>query len=131
MNLIIRPAVNFDEGTRYIVALRNLKDADGNLDPGVGRLRSTATASARATRHRAPPPAHGVDLPTLWNAGIPRHDLYLAWDFTVASERNNTQRALSIRNDVPPARRLRPPRPEGEGSAPVYMVTSVRLPELR
>src|SRR5439155_4175240 len=28
-NLIIRPAVNFDEGGHYIVALRNLKDASG------------------------------------------------------------------------------------------------------
>src|SRR5436309_12401380 len=29
-NLIIRPAVNFTEGHRYIVALRDLKDANGN-----------------------------------------------------------------------------------------------------
>ena len=33
VNLLIRPAVNFDEGTRYIVALRNLKDAGGNTLP--------------------------------------------------------------------------------------------------
>ena len=31
MNLIIRPAVNFDEGGRYIVALRNLKQANGKV----------------------------------------------------------------------------------------------------
>ena len=31
MNLIIRPAVNFEEGTRYVVALRNMKDATGQL----------------------------------------------------------------------------------------------------
>src|SRR4029077_10946215 len=30
VNLIIRPAVNFQEGHRYIVALRNLKDANDN-----------------------------------------------------------------------------------------------------
>src|SRR6185369_8617408 len=29
--LYIRPAVNFDEGTRYVVALRNLRDAAGAL----------------------------------------------------------------------------------------------------
>jgi hypothetical protein len=29
VTLIIRPAVNFDEGERYIVALRNLRDARG------------------------------------------------------------------------------------------------------
>src|SRR4051812_15535938 len=28
-NLLIRPAVNFDEGDHYIVALRNLKDSAG------------------------------------------------------------------------------------------------------
>ena len=27
--LIVRPAVNFDESTRYVVALRNMKDASG------------------------------------------------------------------------------------------------------
>jgi hypothetical protein len=29
VTLIVRPAVNFDEGERYIVALRNLRDARG------------------------------------------------------------------------------------------------------
>ena len=39
---------------------------------------------------------------TLWQAGIPRHDLYLAWDFTVSSERN-----LTAARAVDPQRRLR------------------------
>lgn len=29
--LIMRPAVNFDEGARYLVALRNLKKSDGSV----------------------------------------------------------------------------------------------------
>ena len=33
MSLLIHPAVNFDEGHRYIVALRNLKDAAGDTIP--------------------------------------------------------------------------------------------------
>ena len=37
---------------------------------------------------------------TLGQAGIARDDLYLAWDFTVASERNLSERALSIRDDA-------------------------------
>ncbi len=37
---------------------------------------------------------------SLRDAGIARHDLYLAWDFTVASERNISERMLSIRNDA-------------------------------
>ena len=36
---------------------------------------------------------------TLGQAGIER-TLYLAWDFTVASERNLTERALSMRDDA-------------------------------
>ena len=51
VNLLIRPGVNFDEGTRYIVALRNLKDADGQHAARVGRpSSSTATAGARTAR---------------------------------------------------------------------------------
>src|SRR5680860_308714 len=37
---------------------------------------------------------------TLWDAGIARHDLYLAWDFTVASERSLAGRMLHIRDDA-------------------------------
>ena len=35
---------------------------------------------------------------TLKQAGIKRRDLYLAWDFTTASNENNYKRALSMRN---------------------------------
>src|SRR5213076_1981034 len=37
---------------------------------------------------------------TLRKAGIARDDLYLAWDFTVASERSLSERMLHIRNDA-------------------------------
>ena len=37
---------------------------------------------------------------TLAEAGIARDDLYLAWDFTVASERNLSERMLHIRDDA-------------------------------
>src|SRR5205823_3978673 len=33
-------------------------------------------------------------------AGVHRRDLYLAWDFTVASERNLSERLLHIRDDA-------------------------------
>ena len=54
--LIIRPAVNFEEGHRYIVALRNLKDAHGTRDqpqprvPRLPRRRPPADAGDRARR---------------------------------------------------------------------------------
>ena len=106
MNLLIRPAVNFDEGTRYIVALRNLKDANGNTIPapaGFKLYRDGKRTHIPVIEKRR---WHMESIfRTLWRAGISRHDLYLAWDFTVASERNTTQRAA-----VDPERRVRAAR---------------------
>ena len=93
-NLFIRPAKNFDEGERYIVALRNLKDANG------GAIRAGAAFAryrdGKATDGRA---AHMKDIfDRLAKAGVARSSLFLAWDFTVASQQSTTNRMLSIRN---------------------------------
>jgi hypothetical protein len=93
--LLIRPAVNFAEGHRYIVALRDLKDADGRpiaAQPAFRALRDgRAGGERRAHYDRA-------IFPPLKRAGMKRKDLYLAWDFTVASERSISERMLSIRD---------------------------------
>jgi len=99
VTLIVRPAVNFDEGERYIVALRNLTDAKGHtLKP---------QPAFRALRDRKPNPEIDARRPhfeqlfsTLGQAGIERKDLYLAWDFTVASREGLSGRALQIRNEA-------------------------------
>jgi hypothetical protein len=98
--LIIRPAVNFEEATRYVVALRNMKDASGaTIAPNADFLAyrdGTPTGDAAKESRRA----HMEDLfTTLASAGIARDDLYLAWDFTVASSRNLTERMLFLRDD--------------------------------
>ena len=92
--LIMRPAINFTEGARYIVALRNLKRADGSvIPPGV------AFSDLLAGRYGG---ARQVQmdrvLADLRSSGIETGDLFLAWDFTVASERNLTERILTIRD---------------------------------
>ncbi|MBD0323626.1 MAG: hypothetical protein ICV72_09600, partial [Aldersonia sp.] len=95
--LIIRPAVNFDEGTRYIVALRNLKDAAGKTitaQPAFAAYRDGKATGPRAEHYDK------KIFAKLSTAGIGRKNLYLAWDFTVASERNLTERMLSIRDDA-------------------------------
>ncbi len=96
--LIIRPAINFTEGHRYIVALRNLKNADGDIiEPGAefAALKGgTATDAARQTRF------NDEVFGPLEEAGIAKDDLYLAWDFTVASERNLSERMLTMRDDA-------------------------------
>ena len=97
--LYVRPAVNFDEGRRYIVALRNLKNAAGaSIAPNADFLAyrdgiPTGDAAKEARR-----PHMEQIFATLADAGIARDDLYLAWDFTVASRESLTKRALAIRD---------------------------------
>ena len=132
--LILRPARNFREGHRYLVALRNLRDAGGAVIPAGEHfaayrdgtdgpdptfdesrrehLEGVIAAVERAERRRGNP--------------FKRSDLYLAWDFTIASERNLSERVLHMRDqsfaelgDTNLAdRRIR-------GEAPEFEVTSV------
>ena len=94
--LLMRPAVNYDEGTRYIVALRNLKDAQGQTieaGPAFKAYRDGTATDPRAESMKS-------IFATLDKAGIAREDLFLAWDFTVASERSLSERILTIRDDA-------------------------------
>jgi hypothetical protein len=97
--LIVRPAVNFREGHHIVVALRRLKDASGaTIEPGDAfrsYLDGTKTNDPVIEARRP----HMTDLlKTLEQAGVRHNDLYLAWDFTVASERNLSERMLHIRD---------------------------------
>ena len=107
-NLIIRPAKNFDEGQRYIVALSDLRSARGKRirpSPAFRRVRR----DARRRRRSRPPAFTGRVRPSrvrhmrslfrsLERAGIRREAVYRAWDFTVASAPSTTSRMLSIRD---------------------------------
>ncbi len=96
--LIMRPAINFTEGHRYVVALRNLKDSAGT-EIAAGE---TFTAFKNGASNDVARQQHFDDniFPVLEKAGIAKDDLYLAWDFTVASERNLSERMLHIRDDA-------------------------------
>ena len=127
VNLIIRPMKNFTEGHRYIVALRNLKDASNNpvSAPDSFRVfRDNVATSDPDVEARRP---HMEDvLTTLENDGIPRSNLYLAWDFTVASEHSLAGRALAIRdNALAQLGDTTPGDGQLDGSAPSFHVTSV------
>jgi hypothetical protein len=100
-SLIIHPAINLDEGTRYIVALRDMKDASGAIiAPSADFLAyrdNTPTGDPVKEARRA----HMESIfTTLAAAGVPRNNLYLAWDFTVASQRGLTERLLFMRDDA-------------------------------
>ena len=101
VTLIIRPGRNLTEGHRYIVALRNLKDASGKtLQPSTGfRIYRDGNPTGNTAVEARRPHFESI-FQTLAEAGIERSDLYRAWDFTVASERNLTERMLHIRDDA-------------------------------
>jgi hypothetical protein len=97
--LEIHPAVNFSSGDRYIVALRHLRNASGE--------EIEAPTAFRYYRDRVPSRQPQINarrkhfrsiFKTLRHAGIGQRDLYLAWDFTVASDLNNAGRELSMRD---------------------------------
>ena len=75
--------------------------------PAVRSSRRAPTSSPTATtrrpairsRKRAAPHMEEI-FTTLAAAGVPRNNLYLAWDFTVASQRSLTERLLFMRDDA-------------------------------
>ncbi|MFI8859872.1 hypothetical protein [Streptomyces prasinus] len=99
--LLIRPARNFHPGHRYVVALRGLRGEDGRTLPAPETFTTAAgrplpRGHALYERQRALRPV----LHDLRRAGVPARGLHLAWDFTVASERNLTGDLFSIRDQA-------------------------------
>jgi hypothetical protein len=99
--LLIHPAKNLREGERYIVALRRLRGADGALlqpSDAFRRYRDRIKTRSRKLERRR---RHMEDIfRRLERAGIERRELYLAWDFTVASARGLSGRLRHIRDDA-------------------------------
>lgn len=99
LSLLIRVAKNLQDGQRYIVALRNMKNAAGEMIPPTELFRayrdnvSTDSDAAEARR-----PAMEEIFSALLSANIAREDLYLAWDFTVSSTRSLSERILHMRD---------------------------------
>jgi len=98
---IIRPMVQFERGERYIVALRNLRDSSGALleAPAVFRAFRDDTLTdndAIEARRESMEDIFAI----LTEAGVPRDELYLAWDFNIASVEDITERVLHIRDEA-------------------------------
>ncbi|MCB8970056.1 MAG: hypothetical protein M9964_07735 [Solirubrobacterales bacterium] len=98
--VLIHPSVNFASGHRYIVAIRNLKSADGTQLP--------APAGFRYYRDDLPSDEAAINdqrdrfdgiFDKLKSAGIKRNNLYLAWDFTVATDENIAGRVMKMRDE--------------------------------
>jgi len=100
-DLLIHPGKNLRDGHRYIVALRKLNDADGAT--------IEAPAGFQLYRDRVPTGIAAIEkrrqhfesiFAALKRDDIGRNNLYLAWDFTVASTENMTGRMLSMRDQA-------------------------------
>ena len=121
--LLIHPGKNFDEGERYIVALRGLRTAAGKrIKPSTGFRALKRGAGPKRLRARY----RGI-FRTLRRAGVAKRNLTLAWDFTVASERGLTARMLRIRDDAFAQLGDRD-LADGkvEGNAPAFTITAVK-----
>jgi len=99
--LMLRPAIRPEDATRYIVAIRNVRDGDGALvapSPGFLALRDDEPSGDEVIESRR---SHFEEIfATLEEAGIARDDLQIAWDFTTASRENNTRAMVQIRDDA-------------------------------
>ncbi len=127
-DLLIHPGKNLLEGHRYIVALRGMKNASGavlSAPPGFRLYRDSIPTDKPVVENRR---THFNNIfRHLQNAGIGRGGLYMAWDFTVASERNISEAMLKIRNDA--LAQLGDTTPgDGvlDGVAPSYTITDVK-----
>ncbi len=98
--LLIHPGKNLTEGHRYVVGLRDLKNADGQTlaaPDWFARFRDDRPLLKSQVHQRE---RYGRIFKALKDAEIDRKTLYMAWDFMVASRRSLTSPMLSIRNDA-------------------------------
>lgn len=99
--LMLRPVVRLKDASRYIVAIRRVKDADGNALPpseAFQALRDDLPSDDYSVRRRRT--LYADIFSRLEAAGIPRGDLQIAWDYTTASRENNTRRLVHMRDDA-------------------------------
>ena len=98
--VLIHPSVNFASGHRYIIAIRNLKTAASQALKAPEGFRyyrddlPTDQAAINSQRDRF----DGI-FKTLQQSGVKRSNLYLAWDFTVATDENIAGRLLKMRDE--------------------------------
>ena len=99
--LLIHPVTQFESGHRYIVAMRKLRDASNAKLP--------APEGFRYYRDDLPSDEAAINdqrkrfdkvFRALRKVKVKRKSLYLAWDFTVASDDNIAKRLLHIRDDA-------------------------------
>jgi len=97
---MLRPAVRLEASTRYIVAIRGLLDDAGSPIPateGFAALRDRTPSDDAAINDRRP--LYGDIFMHTTEAGLDRDTMQLAWDFTTASQANNTAWMVHMRDE--------------------------------
>ena len=109
--LIVRPGRRLDDGTRYIVAFRNLVDTagheirprlafrairDGGNAAEIAAACGTACGAAIVSRR----PVFDDIFARLQNIGVGKENLILAWDFTTASTSALTDWIRAVRDQA-------------------------------
>jgi hypothetical protein len=96
--LLIHPAKDFAEGHRYIVALQNMRDSSGAPIPATPAFAAFLAGNAQPVSRQS---HYDTEVfPQLRAARIKTASLYLAWDFTVASEQSLSEPILYMRDDA-------------------------------
>jgi len=98
---MIRPVVRLADATRYIVAIRNVKNESGAPlapTPAFQALRDNEESCDTAINARRE--LYADIFAKLETAGISRKNLQLAWDFSTASKENTTGWMLAMRDDA-------------------------------
>ena len=99
--LLIHPAVNFADGHRIVVGLRNLVDSSGaKIDPSPAFAAYRDGQRTTDTVFEARRPSMDQTFEDLRGVGVKRADLQLAWEFTVASTESLTGRMVAMRDDA-------------------------------
>lgn len=99
--LLIHPAASLEYGHRYIVAIRGLVDAAGEvIEPSetFAALRDELASDEPAVEGRRR--LYRDIFERLEDAGVSRDELQLAWDFTVASREDTNGRMLTMRDEL-------------------------------
>lgn len=100
--LIVRPLARLRPGTRHAVAIRRaVRAADGGALPVPAGFQSIL--DGRAVEHPRMArlvPRYADIFTALADAGVPREDLVLAWDFVTASDQSLTADLLAMRTQA-------------------------------
>lgn len=99
--LYVRPAVRLKDNSRYIVAIRHVKDSAGADLPASRAFQAFKDGAEYKHPSIEPRRALYKDIfEKLAAAGIEKDSLQIAWDYSTASKENMTGLAVAMRDDA-------------------------------